>query len=119
MSEPFERLKSIVLEATGLEGASRVAFLDRACGADVALRQDVESLLVHADDEHSVLSTAAAIRIAGPISLAGLESASDSPAPGVPAAAGIYAETLPPDDPDRRDLERALARCEAAVMRAR
>ncbi|MGE3958592.1 MAG: tetratricopeptide repeat protein [Vicinamibacterales bacterium] len=90
MSEPFERLKSIVLEATGLEGASRVAFLDRACGADVALRQDVESLLVHADDEHSVLSTAAAIRIAGPISLAGLESASDSPAPGAPASVGPY-----------------------------
>ncbi len=40
-----ERVEHLCLEALSKDGAERTAFLDQACGDDVALRREVESLL--------------------------------------------------------------------------
>ena len=41
----WERVKELFWAASELEGAARVAYLDRECGRDAALRREVESLL--------------------------------------------------------------------------
>jgi eukaryotic-like serine/threonine-protein kinase len=43
----FERLEQIVHDALALSADQRDAFLDRACGDDIALRREVVSLLKH------------------------------------------------------------------------
>ena len=51
MAEPSDRsrIKSILGEAAELPHAERSAFVERACAGDEALRNEVESLLVHLD----------------------------------------------------------------------
>ena len=88
MSEHFDRLKAVVLQARELDGAARAAFLVEACGADQALRRDAESLLAHAEDAVPVLSTAAAVRFVEPDLLVALEGEPDGGAH--PAAVGPY-----------------------------
>ena len=44
-AEAFRRLNDILLAALEKPAAARSAYLDRACGNDGALRQEVESLL--------------------------------------------------------------------------
>ena len=41
----WQKVQEVLAEAQEFGGASRDAFLDRACGADPELRQEVESLL--------------------------------------------------------------------------
>lgn len=43
----FARLKALVAEAADLPREERAAFLERACGPDLHLRREAESLLVH------------------------------------------------------------------------
>ncbi|HLG59115.1 MAG TPA: serine/threonine-protein kinase [Vicinamibacterales bacterium] len=88
MSDHFDRLKSLVLEARALDGAARAAFLAEACGADEGLRRDAESLLAHAEDAVPVLSAAAAVRFVGLDALAALEREADEGAQ--PATVGPY-----------------------------
>ena len=47
--ERWERVKEVFAEASALPTESRAAFLARACGSDVALRDEVSSLLRAAD----------------------------------------------------------------------
>lgn len=44
-SQRHEQIKSVFLRACELDGEARAEFLDQACGADAALRREVESLL--------------------------------------------------------------------------
>lgn len=98
MSESFERLKSIVLEARGFAGVARASFLASACGDDDGLRREAESLLAYEAAEPAVLSTAAAIQLAGPFDLIdfdhqaqqALAGGSEPPAIDAPRAVGPY-----------------------------
>ena len=47
MSENWERIQSVFLEAAELSPDERVRFLDTACAGDRELRREVESLLAH------------------------------------------------------------------------
>jgi eukaryotic-like serine/threonine-protein kinase len=47
MSEGWERIQSVFLEAAELPPDARVRFLDTACAGDPELRREVESLLAH------------------------------------------------------------------------
>ena len=47
ISERHSRVKDVFLEACDLDIDERAAFLERACAGDVALRHEVEELLVH------------------------------------------------------------------------
>ena len=49
-----DHLRDIFNQAVELTGADRTAFLDEACGADDALRAEVESLLQHYATEATV-----------------------------------------------------------------
>ena len=60
-SPGHERLSAIFLEACELSPADRRAFLDEACAGDLALRAEVESLLVHDGSEVVRLETGAAL----------------------------------------------------------
>lgn len=54
-SERWARVKDLFQEALSVEPQSRVGLLDRECGEDVALREEVESLLAsHEDDSLSL-----------------------------------------------------------------
>jgi serine/threonine protein kinase/tetratricopeptide (TPR) repeat protein len=55
--ERFERAKDIIADALARLPEARRAFLDDACGADLELRAEVESLLVHAVGTSSLLDT--------------------------------------------------------------
>jgi serine/threonine protein kinase/tetratricopeptide (TPR) repeat protein len=57
MAEPAYDIKAILLEAQSLTGDARAAFLDRACGDDPALRDEVLSLLSHDDGAPSLLES--------------------------------------------------------------
>ena len=62
MSTDPNRVKSIFLGAAEQpDGAARVAYLDRACGDDAALRGRVEALLRSHDPDDSFLGTPAAV----------------------------------------------------------
>jgi TolB-like protein len=54
----WDALKSIFLEAINLDPDERDAFLARACGADIGLRTEVDSLLAAHQDERPFLDTA-------------------------------------------------------------
>lgn len=55
MSENWERIQSLFLEALDLPPEERSAFLDTACGGDSELRREVESLIAHdSADEHLI-----------------------------------------------------------------
>ena len=45
MASDWQQVKQIAMDALDVSGASRAALLDDRCGADAALRRDVESLL--------------------------------------------------------------------------
>lgn len=47
MSENWQRVQSLFLEAADLSAAERVRFLDQACAGDAEVRREVESLLSH------------------------------------------------------------------------
>jgi serine/threonine-protein kinase len=53
MQTLHQRAKEVFLAALEREGAERVSFVGSACGDDMALRQEVESLLQFHDDEQS------------------------------------------------------------------
>jgi serine/threonine protein kinase len=63
MPEQWEQIKEIV--ATALEQApeQREVFVREACGQDDALRQEVESLLLHHDQADSLLESPVALRL--------------------------------------------------------
>ena len=49
-SPRHQRLTDIYLEACDLQGEDRIAYLDQACGDDLSLREEVESMLAtHSD----------------------------------------------------------------------
>lgn len=77
VSEHFDRLKALVLEARALDGPARAAFLAEACDDEV-LRREAESLLAHAEDAVPVLSTDAAVRFVGLGALDALEREPDA-----------------------------------------
>src|SRR5215469_1842470 len=54
MSENWERVQSLFLQAVELSPEERVRFLDSACSDDAEVRRDVESLLAHdgAGEQH-------------------------------------------------------------------
>ncbi|MEZ5283861.1 MAG: serine/threonine-protein kinase [Vicinamibacterales bacterium] len=52
-STPYDRVKAILVEALALAPDAREDFLQRACGGDEALRDEVASLLAHQDDGQS------------------------------------------------------------------
>lgn len=54
MSLDRERVKELFLGALDVSPDRRAAFLDAACAGDVALLQEVESLLVHHDDRELI-----------------------------------------------------------------
>jgi len=56
-SDRFDRAKRIVAGALERPPEARAAYLDEACGADAALRGEVESLLAHETDTPSLLAT--------------------------------------------------------------
>src|SRR5215469_14223815 len=47
MSENWQRVQSLFLEAAELSPEQRARFLDSACGDDSEIRREVESLLTH------------------------------------------------------------------------
>ena len=51
----MEDLKAILLEARTLSGAARAAYLDRVCGSDPSLREEIDSLLEFESAVPSVL----------------------------------------------------------------
>jgi tetratricopeptide (TPR) repeat protein len=59
MSAAAEQAKSIFLRAVEIAGAERGAYLDSACGANTALRREVEELLGHHSGLGSFLETPA------------------------------------------------------------
>ncbi|MEM7352369.1 MAG: serine/threonine-protein kinase, partial [Acidobacteriota bacterium] len=72
MSADWERVQEIFLAASELEGVARDTWLEEACGADAALRDDVESLLAASADGESLISAA----VQGAFELAAEESGS-------------------------------------------
>ena len=53
--ERHARVKQLFLEAVELDEKRRQTFLDSACGSDVALRHEVESLLEYHDPRTIIL----------------------------------------------------------------
>ncbi len=58
-SDLYQRAKLLVFDAAKQPATERVEFLDRMCGADRALRCEVESLLEHSDDSGDAFSETA------------------------------------------------------------
>src|SRR5215472_3859363 len=58
MSENWERIQSIFLEAVELDPEQRVRFLDTACAGDAEVRREVESLLAHDGASDGAISQA-------------------------------------------------------------
>src|SRR5437667_1507326 len=56
-AEAWQRIKAVFDAAVSLPAGERARFLDRACGADAALRAEVESLLAASDPEAAWLGT--------------------------------------------------------------
>jgi serine/threonine protein kinase/tetratricopeptide (TPR) repeat protein len=54
--ERGDRIRSVFLEALATDPGGRALFLDRACGSDAALRQEVERLLAASGDADEFLS---------------------------------------------------------------
>ncbi len=54
-AERWQKIEQIYQEAIACESARRVALLDRWCGTDASLRQEVESLLQYAQHTESAL----------------------------------------------------------------
>ena len=55
MSENWERIQSLFLEAIDLPPTERSSFLDTACAGDEQVRREVESLIAHdSTDEHRI-----------------------------------------------------------------
>ena len=63
--EAWQRIKAVFDAAVSLPAGERARFLDRACGADAALRAEVESLLAASDPEAAWLGTPA-VRVTAP-----------------------------------------------------
>jgi eukaryotic-like serine/threonine-protein kinase len=55
MNEDWERVQSLFVEASDLPPEERARFLETACGNDIELRREVESLLAHdSSGEHRI-----------------------------------------------------------------
>jgi Tol biopolymer transport system component len=52
-----QQVEDILVSALSLEGAARAAYLDAACGADIDVRREVESLLARERDADEFLRT--------------------------------------------------------------
>src|SRR2546426_12117320 len=63
--EAWQRIKAVFDAAVSLPAGERARFLDRTCGADAALRAEVESLLAASDPEAAWLGTPA-VRVTAP-----------------------------------------------------
>lgn len=55
--ERWKQIETIFTSAVELEGDDRISYLDEACGDDMNLRQEVESLLNDAGDDEAAFST--------------------------------------------------------------
>jgi serine/threonine-protein kinase len=55
--ERWKRVEALFESALALEPALRAAFLDQACGGDVALKREVESLLAHHQPTGRLITT--------------------------------------------------------------
>jgi hypothetical protein len=53
--ERWQRIESLYHQAVGVAEAERAAFLDRECGSDLALRQQIESLLAQETEADTFL----------------------------------------------------------------
>jgi serine/threonine protein kinase/Flp pilus assembly protein TadD len=54
-SERWEKIQDLYLAAVERDGNARSSFLEEACGRDAALRREVESMLVYANDSEKFL----------------------------------------------------------------
>src|SRR5437899_12533216 len=61
--ERWQQVKEVLHGALELAPEQRPAFLDQACSADQALRQDVESLLAPSDEARSGFLPSSAVRV--------------------------------------------------------
>ena len=65
--ERYQQIKRVFAEACRMAPAQRAAYFDQACGADLELRAEVETLLAHDEQTLPVkprISAAAALGIA-------------------------------------------------------
>ena len=62
MNDWDTKINDLFLNALEPQGAERLAFLDKACGDDAALRRAVEEMLVAHDQAGSFLDVPAAVR---------------------------------------------------------
>src|SRR4051812_38413008 len=116
--ERWRVVKAVVQAALARAGAARAAFVGEACGDDVALRVEVESLLAGPDtgeDSDGFLASPAGIWAGA----AGVRSRGDSPTTGSTRAAEAAREAavaaaqsaaLATALADRYELERTLGR---------
>src|SRR5450755_2136839 len=54
-SERWEKIQDLYLAAVERDGNSRSTFLEDSCGPDLALRREVESMLVYTNDSEKFL----------------------------------------------------------------
>ena len=59
--ERLAQLKEILFQATALPPAERPAYLDKACGNDLELRREAESLLAREGEPSGILQRAGVI----------------------------------------------------------
>jgi serine/threonine-protein kinase len=80
--ERWHRIEQIYHSALAVEPNQRAAFIEQACGADEALRKEVESLLARAETDAFLEAPA--------LELAAQGSTRDATMPPIPAAIGRY-----------------------------
>jgi hypothetical protein len=85
LPEQYVRVKAIVAAALELPSRPRAAYLDEACGSDVELRAEVDSLLAQRDSP--VLATGA---LGGAVPLSVPDDRSQGPPSSMPAVIGPY-----------------------------
>ncbi len=63
----WRRVEALYHAALAQPADERTRFLDQACGADTALRQDVDSLLAQSTDAEPALATGGAVAAVMPV----------------------------------------------------
>ena len=58
MTQSWERIQSLFLEALDLPAEQRASFLERACAGDEVMRREVESLIVHDGGDEQPIAAA-------------------------------------------------------------
>ncbi len=79
MDERWQEIERIYHAARELDGSARAEFLAKACAGDDALRREVESLLVQADERKSFLQSPAIEVAAGALAQEGPSHQDESP----------------------------------------